>query len=243
MPSGGRLMIATRNVTLDEDYAAGHPEVTPGRYVQVSVSDTGYGMDAGTQARVFEPFFTTKAPGKGTGLGLAMVYGFVKQSEGHVDVDSAPGAGTTFNLYLPRAEAVSGAAGASTRPAAPPGGKETILVVEDDAAVRRLVVRVLRAGGYQVIEAADGDEAVAVARSHAGPIQLVLTDLVMPRSSGRELADAVTRLRPTVRVLFMSGYTDEAMLRHGITEPQVAFLHKPFTADALAEKVRKVLDG
>ena len=216
MPNGGRLTIETRNAELNEGDAQRNVELKPGRYVLVTVTDTGHGMDEPTRERIFEPFFTTKEPGKGTGLGLAMVYGFVKQSGGHVEVDSAPVRGTTFRVYLPRA-------GTGDVPVAPspdlhkmPRGTETVLLAEDEDAVRALSRIVLQASGYEVLEARDGQEGVWVAQQHSGPIHLLVTDLVMPRKSGRQLADELVRERPRLRVLFMSGYTDEVMLSHGV---------------------------
>jgi PAS domain S-box-containing protein len=243
MPRGGRLTIETHNTELDEDYAGRHPEVRPGRYVLVAVSDTGQGMDETTRARIFEPFFTTKGPGKGTGLGLAMVYGFVKQSGGHVEVYSEWGRGTTFKVYLPRAEQTTPSAKAPPDLLKVPGGTETVLLVEDEDAVRTLSRLVLQSSGYTVLEARDGQEAVWVAQQHQGPIHILVTDLVMPRMSGRQLADLLTQARPHVRTLFMSGYTDEAVLRHGVLEASVAFLQKPFSPIGLARRVREVLDA
>jgi two-component system cell cycle sensor histidine kinase/response regulator CckA len=240
MPQGGRLTIETRNVELDEAYAALHPDVKPARYVCVAVTDSGTGMDGETQARIFDPFFTTKSDGKGTGLGLSMVYGFLKQSGGHVEVATRPGGGTTMKLYLPRTEGTTGPRPAR-EPAREEGGVETILLVEDETSVRNLVARVLRRKGYEVIEATTGEQALEVARQHAGPIHLLLTDLVMPRMSGRELALTLSKIRATTRVLFMSGYSDETAMGR-IEDPDVAFLHKPFTPAVLAEKVRAVLD-
>ena len=216
MPDGGRLTIETGNVEVDAEYAAQHAEVRPGPYVCVAVTDSGVGMDRETRARVFEPFFTTKGLGEGTGLGLAMMYGFVKQSGGHVEVHSEPGRGTSFKIYLPRATGATAAPRAARATPSVTGGQETILLVEDEDSVRKLVKRVLRKRGYTVLEARDGDEAFAVARNHTGHIDLVLTDLVMPRMSGRELAAELAKLRPAARILFMSGYTDEAVIRHAV---------------------------
>jgi nitrogen-specific signal transduction histidine kinase/CheY-like chemotaxis protein len=243
MPQGGRLVIETRDADLDEGHAAGLPEVRPGRYVLVSVSDTGQGMDEATRARIFEPFFTTKGPGKGTGLGLAMVYGFVKQSGGHVEVASEPGRGATFNVYLPRAEETVPWARSAQGLLTVPQGTETVLVVEDEDAVRNLARLTLQSNGYTVLEARDGYEAVWVAQQHPGPIHILVTDLVMPRMSGRQLADLLARARPQTRILFMSGHTDETVLRHGVVEASVAFLQKPFRPTDLARKVREVLDA
>jgi len=242
MPQGGELTIETSNADLDEAYAAQHADVKPARYVCVTVRDSGAGMDAETRARIFEPFFTTKIRGKGTGLGLPMVYGFLKQSGGHVEVDTEQGVGTTIKLYLPRTERESAVPRAVRESARAAGGKETILLVEDEGSVRKLVARVLRSKGYQVLEATTGEEALAVSAKHAEAIHLLLTDLVMPRMSGRELALALSKLRATLRVLFMSGYTDEAVM-HQVEDPDVGFIHKPFTPAMLAQKVRAALDA
>jgi two-component system cell cycle sensor histidine kinase/response regulator CckA len=243
MPQGGRLTIATRNAELAEGYVEGHPEVRPGRYLLVVVSDTGCGMDEATKAHLFEPFFTTKEQGKGTGLGLAMVYGFVKQSGGHVEVESEPGRGTAFKVYLPRAEEAAGPAKSSPDLHKMPKGTETVLLVEDEEAVRALSRLVLVSSGYTVLEARDGQEGVRVARQHTGPIHALVTDLVMPGMSGRQLAELLVRDRPDLRILFMSGYTDEAVMRQGVPESGFAFLQKPFSPLGLARKVREVLDA
>jgi PAS domain S-box-containing protein len=242
MPTGGRLTIETRNVELDEAYVAQHSDVRPGRYVRVAVSDTGHGMDAATRARIFEPFFTTKGPSRGTGLGLAMVYGFVKQSGGHIDAMSEVGRGTTFEVYLPRTDETACAGRSSLDPATLPLGTETVLLVEDQDAVRLFARRVLLAGGYSVLEARDGEEALRVAQQYQGPIHLLLTDVVMPRMSGPQLAGLLTGDRHELRVLFVSGYTDEALPLGGIPEAGCAFLQKPFNPVRLARKVREVLD-
>jgi two-component system, cell cycle sensor histidine kinase and response regulator CckA len=242
MPGGGRLTIETRNADLDEGYVRQNPDARVGRYVLVSVSDTGHGMDAATRARMFEPFFTTKGPGRGTGLGLAMVYGFVKQSGGHIEVDSEVGSGTTFTVYLPRAEGTVPAGSSCEHFAALPRGTETILLVEDQDAVRCFARYVLLAGGYTVLEAGDGEEALRVARQRQGPIHLLVTDVVMPRMSGRQLADVLARERPEMRVLFVSGHADEAITRCGLPAGAGAFLQKPFGPASLARKAREVLD-
>jgi PAS domain S-box-containing protein len=242
MPHGGRLTIETSNVDLDATYAAQHPDVSPARYVCVAVRDSGAGMDAETRASIFEPFFTTKSRGKGTGLGLPMVYGFLKQSGGHVEVDTEQGVGTTIKLYLPRAEGPTVMARAAREPARADGGLETILLVEDESSVRNLVGRVLRSKGYQILEATTGEEALAVANQHSGPIHLLLTDIVMPRMSGRELALTLTKARATMRVLFMSGYTDENVIRH-VGDPDSGFLQKPFSPAVVIERVRAALDA
>jgi two-component system cell cycle sensor histidine kinase/response regulator CckA len=240
MPRGGHLTIETGNVDMDESYVREHPVAQPGRYVMLAVSDTGVGMDAVTQAQIFEPFFTTKEPGKGTGLGLATVYGIVKQSGGFIWVYSEPGHGTSFKIYLPRVDerVVPAAAAVQHRV----GGSETVIVVEDVAAVRTVAREMLGRHGYRVLEAADGDTALRLAAKHQGPIHLLLTDVVMPDVSGRELADQLAALRPGMRVLFMSGYTDDAVVRHGVLQEGIAYLQKPFTPDTLARKVREVLD-
>jgi two-component system cell cycle sensor histidine kinase/response regulator CckA len=240
MPRGGRLTLETGNVDMDESYVRGHPVAQPGRYVMLAVSDTGVGMDAKTQARIFEPFFTTKEPGKGTGLGLATVYGIVKQSGGFIWVYSEPGHGTSFKIYLPRVD--EQVVAASVGPEHPLGGSETVLVVEDVAAVRAVACEMLGRHGYRVLEAPDGETALRLVAKHQGEIHLLLTDVVMPDVSGRELADKVAAVRPGVRVLFMSGYTDDAVVRHGVLQEGIAFLQKPFTPDTLARKVREVLD-
>ncbi len=243
MPGGGRLTIETCNAELDAAYAERHPEAKPGRYVRLAATDTGHGMDEATKARIFEPFFTTKGPGKGTGLGLAMVFGFAKQSGGHVEVDSEPGRGTTFRVYLPRADAVAPAAKSSPSAFKTLGGNETVLLAEDDEAVRRLALLVLRSCGYTVLDAGDGVEAIRAAQEHRGPIHLLLTDLVMPRMSGRQLIDLLAKSRPGMRILLMSGYTDEAVPWREVPAAGVALLQKPFSTISLARKVRETLDA
>ncbi len=243
MPKGGKLTIETSEVELDEAYSAFHFDVPPGRYVVLAVSDTGSGMDAETLSHVFEPFFTTKEAGKGTGLGLSTAYGVVKQSGGHVTVYSEPGVGTTFKIYLPRVEDAPEMDRGSSVHAALSGGTETVLVVEDDEAIRRLTCRALEAQGYTVLSAAGAREAIRVCEEHAGEIHLILTDVVMPDMSGRELAWSATALRPLVKVLFMSGYTDNVIVHHGVLAAGTAFLQKPFTPRSLSQKVREVLDG
>ena len=241
MPDGGRLIVETSLAELDEAYCRGHAPARPGRYVMLAVSDNGTGMDAETQARIFEPFFTTKETGKGTGLGLATVYGIVKQHEGYVWVYSELGRGTTFKVYLPRVdEVVEGAEEAPARLEAQTGS-ETILLVEDDEAVRELNREILEERGYRVVEAWDGAAALEASASYAGPIHLLLTDMVMPGMTGRQLADRLRSSRPGIRVLFVSGYTNDVVVRNGHVDPGIAFLQKPFTPDSLGRKIREVL--
>jgi PAS domain S-box-containing protein len=244
MPEGGKLTIETANVVLDAAYAAHHLDVAPGEYVLLAISDTGMGMSDKVKAHLFEPFFTTKERGKGTGLGLASVHGIIKQNRGHIGVYSEVGQGTSFKIYLPRA-----AGGVrTTRPVPPEGaalprGSETLLVVEDEAHVRGLMREILAAQGYRILTAGDGMEALRVAREHPDPIHLLITDVVMPRMSGRALADELQPLRPEMRVLYTSGYTDNAIVHHGVLDEGVHFLPKPFELEALAQRVRSVLDS
>ncbi|HWP85069.1 MAG TPA: response regulator [Terriglobia bacterium] len=243
MPHGGKLTLATANTELDQGYASQHAGVQPGPYVMLAVSDTGIGMDKETQAHIFEPFFTTKEPGKGTGLGLAMVYGIVKQSGGNIWVYSEVGRGTTFKIYLPRLDAAVPAAAEETLPPAVLTGSETILVAEDEAMLRELARELLAGAGYTVLEAANGEQAIEVCQGHSGPVHLLMTDAVMPRMSGLELARRIRALRPGVTVLYVSGYADEAILRDGLMEPGAAFLQKPFSREALLRKLRETLEA
>ena len=242
MPQGGQLTIETANVELDEAYARRHAAVQPGPYVMLTVSDTGHGMDAKTQARIFEPFFTTKGPGQGTGLGLSTVYGIVKQSGGSVWVYSEPGHGTTFRIYLQRVQEQVEAPQAPS-PGASPHETETVLLAEDDKTVRTLVRMVLQEHGYTVLAAPHGVEALRISEAHQGVIHLLVTDVVMPGMNGRELAQRLALARPDMKVLYVSGYTDDVIIRHGVLEAGIAFLQKPFTPDVLARKVRDVLDA
>jgi PAS domain S-box-containing protein len=243
MPNGGRLTIETSNVELDSGYAATHTSVEPGEYVMLTVTDTGCGMDAATQARIFEPFFTTKGPGKGTGLGLATVYGVVKQSGGYIYVYSEVNRGTTFKIYLPQVNAELDKLSSDLQERRNVRGSETILFVEDEQSVRELVRDYLVAGGYCLLEASDGTQAVKVAAAHPGPIHMLITDVVMPHLSGPELATTLSAERPNMKVLFISGYTDDTVFRHGVLEGGVAFLQKPFNLRALSQKIRDVLSN
>jgi CheY-like chemotaxis protein len=240
MPDGGKMTIETSNIDLDASYAAQHAVVAPGSYILVAVTDTGSGMDEPTKARLFEPFFTTKEIGRGTGLGLATVYGIVKQSNGYIWVYSELGHGTSFKVYLPRVSEAAAAA-AETRPLLLNGGTETILLAEDASGVRAVAQEILKRLGYTVLVANDGHSALQLARARTELIHLLITDVIMPEMSGRQLADRLKEQRPGLKVLFVSGYTDDAIVRHGMLEPGIAFLQKPFTPQTLARKVREVL--
>jgi nitrogen-specific signal transduction histidine kinase/DNA-binding response OmpR family regulator len=245
MPSGGKLTIETSNMTLDEEYARFHPPLQPGDYIMVAISDTGAGMDMETQSHIFEPFFTTKGP-KGTGLGLSTVYGIVKQSGGYIWVYSEVGKGTTFKIYLPRVASTNEAvAPLSARAGAQrvEPGTETILVVEDEANLRALARQFLERQGYKVIEAADGAVAMQIAVAHEGVIHLLLTDVIMPGMNGRELAQRISEIRPNVKILYMSGYTENVVGHNGTLDAGVRLLQKPFTLRELKIKVREVLDA
>jgi PAS domain S-box-containing protein len=241
MPGGGRLIIETGSAHLDETYVRTHAGVRPGDYVMIAVSDNGLGMDAETKRHIFEPFFTTKEAGKGTGLGLATVYGIVKQSGGDIWVYSEPAKGTTFKMYFPVvAEAAETAEGGATRPQS--RGTETILLAEDEDGVRTLASTMLEQRGYTVLKAKDAREALEIAAAHRGDIALLVTDVIMPNKSGRQLAEELLRSRPSLKVLFLSGYTENTVVHHGVLEEGVDFLAKPFSHDTLARTVREILD-
>ena len=242
MPTGGRILIQTSEEELDA-VRREHSLIQPGSYILLSVSDTGTGMDKETQSRIFEPFFTTKEKGKGTGLGLSTVYGIVKQSGGYIFAHSEPGSGSTFRIYLPKVADPPGQTGLAKHTQAPSGGSETVLLVEDEDSVRELVRETLRSKGYTVMEACDGINGMKVAETHDGKIDILITDVVMPGMSGRELAQRVSASRPTIKVLYLSGYTEDAIIHEGVLDPGTAFLQKPFTLQALARKVRDVLHG
>ena len=242
MPNGGTLTIATANITLDEAFARTHPGARPGPHVVLAVTDTGIGMSPDVKAQVFTPFFTTKPRVKGTGLGLSTVHDIVRQTRGFILVESEPGRGTTFDVYLPRALGVTDVVPGTAAPAATLHGNETILVVEDDATVRHMVAKGLRGYGYTVLSAPHASTAAHLAELYPGVIQLLVTDVVMPRVSGPELALQLTAVRPELRVLYVTGYTDDAVAHYGVLEPGVTLLQKPLTPDGLARTVREILD-
>lgn len=243
MPTGGKLIVETRNVTLDQSYTRTHTGVAPGEYVMLAVSDTGVGMSEEVKARLFEAFFTTKPKGRGTGLGLATCQTIVKQSGGHIGVYSELGRGTTFKVYLPRVDQPLDEAARAVAPGALPRGTETVLLVEDEPAVSRLASRVLEAQGYTVLRAANSEDGLLVARAHKGPpIRLVVTDVIMPQMGGKAMTEWLQSTYPGLKVLFTSGYTDDAIAHHGVLDPGVAFLPKPYTPATLTRKVRELLD-
>jgi CheY-like chemotaxis protein/two-component sensor histidine kinase len=242
MPSGGKLTIETTNVELDETYARRHLVGKAGRYMVLSVSDTGVGMTPEISERVFEPFFTTKEKGKGTGLGLSTVYGIVKQSGGNIWVYSEPGKGTTFRIYLPRVDEPLEEYKEKVVKEELTCGSETIIVVEDEEVVRKLVVQILKRQGYKVLEGGRPSEALHICNKYDSPINLLVTDVVMPEMSGRELAEHLKSIRPGVKVLYISGYTENAIVHHGVLEKGVNYIQKPFMMDVLTQKVREVLD-
>ena len=242
MPNGGKIIIQTANVTLDKDeLRREYSYIQPGSYVTLSVSDNGHGMDKETQARIFEPFFTTKEKGKGTGLGLSTVYGIIKQSGGYVLVQSEAGQGTTFRIYLPRVQEATQPASHIPVPLELNGGSETVMLVEDEESVRELVRETLESKGYRVLEAENGVAALRLINQHTNPIEMLITDVVMPGMSGRELSARLCASHPHTKVLYLSGYTEDAIVHEGVLEPGTAFLQKPFTLQALARKVREVL--
>ncbi|HEX7119683.1 MAG TPA: PAS domain S-box protein [Longimicrobiales bacterium] len=243
MPGGGEILVETKRVTLGDDYAHSHADLQPGRYVMLAVSDNGIGMSPEVQAQIFEPFFTTKEAGKGTGLGLSTVYGIVTQCGGSIQTYSEPGAGTTFKVFFPEVERNAVGIGSDVAEEDTPRGTETVLLVEDDAVVRKLVREALASLGYSVLEAESGEAALAISAAHSGPIELLITDVVMPGAGGRQLAEQLASTRDELRVLYMSGYTDDAIVHHGVLDEGMSFLQKPFSPEALGRKVRAVLDG
>ncbi len=243
MPQGGKLTLETANVEITETRVRGQVVMAPGYYAMLAMSDTGVGMDQETQSRIFEPFFTTKEQGKGTGLGLSTVYGIVKQSGGHIVVYSEPGRGTTFKIYLPRVEEMVERVVVEPMTSALPRGTETILLVEDEPGVRSFAREALELQGYTVLEARHGIEAMLVSNQHSGSVHLLVTDVVMPQMSGREVVEYLVAQRPHLKVLYMSGYTENAIVHHGVLDPGTFFLQKPFTPEALVRRVREVLDA
>jgi CheY-like chemotaxis protein len=243
MPGGGRLAIETRNAVVDDEFARAYPTISPGPYVVLAVTDTGCGMTPEVTARIFEPFFTTKDVGKGTGLGLATVYGIAQQSGGCVVVRSEPDRGTTFELYLPCVGETPKTEEPVLAAAAAPSCNGTILLVEDESQVRAVMRSMLETSGYEVLEAANGQEAIRVITAHGKPVQLLVSDVVMPDMGGRHAAEALRAIQPGLRVLFVSGYTGEDILHDGVLKFDFGFLQKPFTPSALAEAVRRALNG
>ncbi len=243
MPKGGKLLVTTDNVTLDNTGSRNFPQLTPGQYVRLAVADTGTGMTEEVKAHLFEPFFTTKPAGKGTGLGLATCFGIIQQSSGHIEVESALGKGTTFKLYFPQVKDTPEPARTPSTTFQAAGGSETILLVEDEAGVRDLAVSTLREKGYTVVEARNGEEGLRIAQQYPGKIDLVFSNIVMPVMGGKEMADALQASRPDTRVLFTSGYTDDAIGHHGVLRPGIEFLQKPYLTATLARRVREVLDA
>jgi two-component system cell cycle sensor histidine kinase/response regulator CckA len=243
MPFGGRLALEVAVVLIDERFARSHPEAHAGVHSVLSVKDTGHGMTDDVRSRVFEPFFTTKPAGSGTGLGLAMVYGAVQQNHGWIEVDSAPGHGTTFRIYLPAAERAAAEAGTAAPDGGALRGTETVLLVEDEAPVREVMTEQLQSLGYRVIACPSGESALRSAQAHAEAIDVLVTDLVMPGMNGRELARRLEAVRPRLRVVFTSGYGEDVVARHGVLEPGVRFVEKPYTLRVLAERLREALSA
>jgi two-component system cell cycle sensor histidine kinase/response regulator CckA len=243
MPRGGTITIETANITLDGSYASKHLGVSAGEYVMLAISDTGTGMDQETQSRIFEPFFTTKEKDKGTGLGLSTVYGIIRQSGGNIWVYSEVGKGTTFKVYLPLVEDKAATESEAVVVPMIKRGSETVMLVEDEDMVRKLASELLVDAGYIVLEANGGEEAIKLCKQHSEPIDLLITDVVMPKMSGKQVAEQLLALHPETKVLFMSGYTDEAIVHHGVVDSNIAFIQKPFSERALAHKIREVLDS
>jgi two-component system cell cycle sensor histidine kinase/response regulator CckA len=243
MPDGGTLRISTGEVTFTGADFPSHPATRPGAYVVLTIHDNGIGMDEATQARIFEPFFTTKAIGKGTGMGLSAVYGIVTQQGGFINVDSVPGEGTTFQIYLPRIEQPTDSVLAPADRLIRPQGNETILLVDDEARLRRIACLVLQGSGYTILEAESGDQALNLVENYVGRIDLVLTDVVLPGMNGRVLVERLAPRLPHAKILYMTGYTDDVVLRTGVIDAAVSLLQKPFTSLTLCQKVRQVLDG
>jgi CheY-like chemotaxis protein len=241
MPGGGKLTIETANIELDRSYTNQHPGVEPGQYVQLAVTDSGVGFDTETRNRIFEPFFTTKTQGSGTGLGLSIVYGIIKQNGGDILVYSEPGKGASFKIYLPRKQAPTERPGKAKPVQTKATGSETILVVEDEAGVLKLVANVLREHGYTVLATLSPQEAIRIVENYRGTIDLLLTDVVMPQMSGPDLAKALTARRPDLKAVYMSGYAETGIVRHGLLDAGVEFIQKPFTAAALTSKIRAAL--
>ena len=243
MPEGGKLTIETQNVELDAAYAAKHRDVTPGQYVMLAVTDTGMGMDPAVCEHIFEPFFTTKDQGSGTGLGLATVFGIVKQSKGHICVYSELGSHTCFKVYLPRTDEVAEEPRPGMQESEVTGGTETILLAEDEAPLRALIGTILERNGYQVLRAANGIEALRICEQFEGKIHLMLTDVVMPDMNGKQLANRVVSRRPEIKILYMSGYTDNTIVHHGILDRGVEFIPKPLKSGPLLKKVREIINS
>ncbi|MBE7467429.1 MAG: response regulator [Planctomycetes bacterium] len=241
MPQGGRLTIETRNAELDDAYARSHPSVKPGAYVMIAVADTGVGMDEATQAKIFDPFFTTKELGRGTGLGLSTVYGIVRQSEGHIWVYSVPGQGSVLKVYFPRVYSAVDTVVKAELAKTAEAGKATILVAEDEQAIRDLIREILTVRGYTVLTASDGEEAFRLAQTHSGTIDLLMADVVMPKLSGKDLAARVVALRPEIQTLYMSGFSDDTLTNRGVLSGDVEFIEKPFTLDTLTDRVKSIL--